>query len=112
MAEPYEAREPVTPPVTETQNPRLARRGGFLPGLIGGLLGGAAVVGGGGWYAYERGPIKPALEQLESTAAATRSPKVTVPVSERTPASTSCAMNAELRAQPGLTPPPAAWSWG
>jgi hypothetical protein len=68
MAEPDEAREPVT----ETQNPRPARRGGFLPGLIGGLLGGAAVVGGGGWYAYERGPIKPALEQLESTAAATR----------------------------------------
>ena len=72
MAEPDEVREPVAPPVAETASAPPARRGGFLPGLIGGLLGGAAVVGGGGWYAYERGPVKPVLEQIETTAASAR----------------------------------------
>ena len=52
MAEPDEVREPVAAPAAEatTPSPRhRPRRGGFWTGLIGGLLGGAAVVGGGGW---------------------------------------------------------------
>ena len=73
MAEPDEVREPVTPTAAEPASSPPARKGGFLPGLIGGLLGGAAIVGGGGWWAYEKGPIKPALERLETTQAATQS---------------------------------------
>ena len=42
------------------------------PGLLGGLLGGAAVAGGGGWYLYEHGPLKPALARLDTTEAASR----------------------------------------
>lgn len=67
MAQPEETREPDAPaPVSEPLPPPRAR-GGFVPGLVGGLLGGAVVALGGGWYAYERGPIKPALSQLEAT---------------------------------------------
>lgn len=73
MAEPDEVREPVTPTAADPASSPPARKGGFLPGLIGGLLGGAAIVGGGGWWAYEKGPIKPALERLETTQAATQS---------------------------------------
>jgi hypothetical protein len=47
------------------------RRGGggrgFFAGLIGGLLGTAAVLGGGGWYAYEHGPLKPAVARFAAT---------------------------------------------
>ena len=67
MAQPEETREPDAPaPVSELPPPK-AR--GFVPGLIGGLIGGAVVALGGGWYAYEHGPIKPALSQLEATTA-------------------------------------------
>ncbi|MEK0083652.1 hypothetical protein [Benzoatithermus flavus] len=50
------------------------RRGGtgFLAGLIGGLLGTAAVLAGGGWYAYEYGPLKPALGRFEAAETAAR----------------------------------------
>ena len=64
------APDPVVPVEPERQEPPAApppRRGGFVPGLIGGLLGGAAMVLGGGWYAYEHGPIKTGLTKLEAT---------------------------------------------
>jgi hypothetical protein len=74
MAQPDDVREaeaaPATEPAASPAPP--PRRGGFWPGLIGGLLGGAAVAGGSGWYMYERGPIKPALERLATTEASTR----------------------------------------
>ena len=72
MAEPDEVREPVALSAAETQASDPPRRGGFWTGLIGGLLGGAAIAGGGGWWAVEHGPIKPALERLDTTEAATR----------------------------------------
>jgi hypothetical protein len=81
MAEPDETREPASAaaatgpdePYREPAPPQaLPRRGGFLPGLVGGLLGGAVVTGAGGWYAYEHGPIKPALGRLDATEAAAR----------------------------------------
>ena len=40
-----------------------------MPGLIGGLLGGAAMVLGGGWYSLQHGPIKAGLDRLDATAA-------------------------------------------
>ena len=57
--EPERYQAPAAPP---------PRRGGFVPGLIGGLLGGAAMVLGGGWYATEHGPIKAKLDRLEAAA--------------------------------------------
>ena len=51
------------------------RRGGFLPGLIGGLLGGAVVTAGGGWYAYEHGPVKPALSSCSRRPPRHRMPR-------------------------------------
>lgn len=65
--------DPVVPVEPERQElPAAAppRRGGFVPGLIGGLLGGAAMVLGGGWYATEHGPIRTGLDRLEATASA------------------------------------------
>lgn len=64
--------EVVAPVEPERQPPFAAeppRRGGFVPGLIGGLLGGAAIVLAGGWYGYQHGPIKAGLERLDATAA-------------------------------------------
>ncbi|MFO1071627.1 MAG: hypothetical protein U1E17_02770 [Geminicoccaceae bacterium] len=57
--------EPGSPAVASAEPPR--RGGGFLPGLLGGLLGTAAVLGGGGWYAYQNGPIQPTLARLAAT---------------------------------------------
>ena len=57
-------------PVTATTPAR--RGGGFWTGLLGGLLGGAAVAGAGGWYVYEHGPLKPALGRLETVEASSR----------------------------------------
>ena len=65
MAEPDDMREPdsVPPaPVEPAAAPPAPRAAASWPGLIGGLLGGAVVAGGGGWYAYEHGPVKPALD--------------------------------------------------
>ena len=67
---PSEAAAPEGEPAPVAVPPR--RRGGFWPGLVGGLLGGAAVTGAGGWYAYEHGPIKPALTKLDAAEAAAR----------------------------------------
>jgi len=82
MAEPDDSRAPdtalvsPTEPVEPATGPvQPARRGGFLPGLIGGLVGGAVVTAGGGWYAYERGPIKPALTELHATTAVAQDTK-------------------------------------
>ena len=76
MAQPDDTREPdsVPPPVEPAAAPS-GRRGGFLPGLIGGLVGGAVVTAGGGWYAYEHGPVKPALSELQSTTATAQDAK-------------------------------------
>jgi hypothetical protein len=81
MSQPEDT-SPIIPRATEgvsSPEPRAAtaaprRRGGtgFLAGLIGGLLGTGAVLGGGGWYAYEHGPLKPALGRFEATEAAAR----------------------------------------
>jgi hypothetical protein len=67
------------PPLAEPTRPMSAeptpsRRGGsgFLAGLIGGLLGTAAVLAVAGWYAYERGPVRPALARLEATESSAR----------------------------------------
>ena len=68
------------PPLAEPTRPMsaelasLPRRGGsgFLAGLIGGLLGTAAVLAIAGWYAYERGPVRPALARLEATESSAR----------------------------------------
>ena len=79
MAEPDDSRAPDTAlasPAEPAAGPaQPARRGGFLPGLIGGLVGGAAVIAGGGWYAYERGPIKPAITELHTASAAAQEAK-------------------------------------
>lgn len=50
------------------------RRGGsgFFAGLIGGLLGSAALLAGAGWYAYEHGPVRPTLARLEASETAAR----------------------------------------
>lgn len=74
MAQPEDvepvATDPVVDPQPEPEQRQEAapqrRRGGFVPGLIGGLLGAAAIVGAGGWYAYERGPVKPTLARLDA----------------------------------------------
>ncbi len=60
--DPPAATEPERQPVAEAAPPR--RSGGFVPGLIGGLLGSAVLLAGGGWYLYERGPVKPTLDRL------------------------------------------------
>ena len=79
MAEPDDSRAPdmaLASPAEPAAGPvQPARRGGFLPGLIGGLVGGAAVIAGGGWYAYERGPIKPAITELHTASAAAQDAK-------------------------------------
>lgn len=66
------AADPVTDPQPEQRpDPAPQRRGGgFLPGLVGGLLGAAAIVGAGSWYLYERGPVKPTLARLDATESA------------------------------------------
>lgn len=67
------ADEPPAPTYAAPVEPPPRRGGsGFLGGLIGGLLGTAAVLAGAGWYAYERGPIRPTLERLASTETAAR----------------------------------------
>jgi hypothetical protein len=70
-AEPLTETQPYSQPAAATE-----RRGGggrgFLAGLIGGLLGTAAVVGGGGWYAYEHGPVKPAVARFAATESSAR----------------------------------------
>ncbi|HEX6016125.1 MAG TPA: hypothetical protein VFY87_30845 [Geminicoccaceae bacterium] len=68
---------PVMAESTRSASTELApppRRGGsgFLAGLIGGLLGTAAVLAVAGWYAYERGPVRPALARLEATESTAR----------------------------------------
>ena len=82
MSQPEETSETGTAePRTETRPyPETAaaveRRGGggrgFFAGLIGGLLGTAAVLGGGGWYAYEHGPLKPAVARFAATESSAR----------------------------------------
>lgn len=65
---------PALPEGAVSPDPRPRRRGGtgFLAGLIGGLLGTAAVLAGGGWYAYEHGPVKPALQRFAAAEASAR----------------------------------------
>lgn len=75
MSQPTEPRGPIaTDPDPPAPVERPQRRGGsgFIAGILGGLLGSAAVLGGGGWYAYEHGPVKPALTRLETTEASAR----------------------------------------
>lgn len=60
-------------PVLDAAPPPRRRGGtGFLAGILGGLLGTAALLGAGGWYAYERGPVRPALERFAATETAAR----------------------------------------
>ena len=82
MAEPDNLREPdpVPPSLSDPDPapPPPRRGGGFLPGLIGGLLGGAVVTAGGGWYVYEHGPVKPALSELQATTGVAQEAKTGV----------------------------------
>jgi hypothetical protein len=64
--------EPTRPASTELTSPPRRGGSGFLAGLIGGLLGTAAVLAVAGWYAYERGPVRPALARLEATESSAR----------------------------------------
>jgi hypothetical protein len=67
MAESTSSPDPaVAPP------PRRRGGTGFLAGLIGGLLGTGAVLGGGGWYAYEHGPVKPAVDRFAAVESSAR----------------------------------------
>jgi hypothetical protein len=64
--------EPTRPASAELAPPPRRGGSGFLAGLIGGLLGTAAVLAVAGWYAYERGPVRPALARLEATESSAR----------------------------------------
>lgn len=69
MSEPDETRETAGGAAAAPTEPRPAarpRRGGWLAGFIGGLLGSAALIGGAGWYAYTHGPVRPALERFQA----------------------------------------------
>lgn len=59
-------------PLSTAEPPRRRGASGFFAGLIGGLLGSAVVIGAGGWYAYEHGPIKGALDRLAATEGSAR----------------------------------------
>lgn len=83
MTQPDDGREstpryqsPIAPPdespAPPAEPPRRRGGSGFLAGLIGGLLASAAVLAGAGWYAYERGPIRPTLERLAATESSAR----------------------------------------
>lgn len=54
----------------EASPPR--RRGGWLAGFVGGLLGSAVLLAGAGWYAYEYGPLKTSLERFQTAETAAR----------------------------------------